>query len=327
MNRPNGDARLVRRAAVRVALSLAVAATVLVIVVLLGAVSFILSQVPLSGLLDPDGRPETIRVAGADLLRGGIAVGLVAIIIAGVLALLVTRRAVAPLVDALARQRRFVADASHELRTPLATLDARVQLLQRALDPSDPHAAVVAQLRTDSRSLIAVVDDLLASADVAVQGTVDPLEVGPVMAAAAASLRMLARERHVHVRAAAVADDILVALPEATLNRALVALIDNAVKHSPDGETVSIAATATRSQVRIAVSDRGGGIRGIDPAHVFDRFAHSTAAVHDGGRPGFGIGLSLVQETATRFGGHAEVTRTSPEGTTMTLILPRVAHV
>lgn len=323
MIRSDGDARLVRRASVRVGLALMAAAAVLVIVVLLGAVAFILTQVRLSELLDPDGRPETIRVAGTDLLRGGLAIGVVAIVIAGALAMLTTRRAVAPLVDALARQRRFVADASHELRTPLATLDARVQLLQRSLPPGDRNEAVVAQLRADAHGLVDVVDDLLASADVPAHGRADPIEAGPVAAAAAASLRVLAQERGVRVHADPVTPGIRVALPEATLHRALVALIDNAVKHSPDGARVDVTVTADRRHVRFTVIDRGDGIRGIDPAHVFDRFAHSTVSAHDGGRPGFGIGLSLVHETAARFGGHAEVTRTSARGTTMTLVLPR----
>lgn len=324
MNRPDGDAELVRRTSTRVAVAVMVAATVLVIVVLLGVLAFILTQVRLPNLFDPDKHPETVDVGGADVLRGGIAIGVAAILIAGAMALVITRRAVAPLVDALARQRRFVADASHELRTPLATLDARVQLLQRSLKPGDPHADVVAQLRADSHSLIGVVDDLLASAAVTSAGDADPLPVGPVVDAAAASLRVLAAERRVTVHAPEAASDVLVAIPEAALTRALVALIDNAVKHSPDGQTVIVRTTATRLRVRIAVSDHGEGIRGIDPTQVFDRFAHSDAAVHDGGRTGFGIGLSLVQETAARFGGHAEVTQTSSAGTTMTLALPRV---
>lgn len=324
MNRPDGDAELVRRTSTRVAVALMIAAAVLVIVVLVGVLAFILTQVHLPNLLDPDKHPETVDIGGADLLRGGIAIGVAAILIAGAMALVVTRRAVAPLVDALARQRRFVADASHELRTPLATLDARVQLLQRSMRPDDPHSPVVAQLRADARSLIAVVDDLLASAAVTAAGDVDPLAVGPVVDAAAASLRVLASERQVTVHTSKAASDVLVAIPEAALTRALVALIDNAVKHSPDGAMVTVQTTTSRSQVRIAVSDHGEGIRGIDPSQVFDRFAHSDAAVHDDGRTGFGIGLSLVQETATRYGGRAEVTRTSPGGTTMTLTLPRV---
>ncbi|MFZ8393358.1 histidine kinase dimerization/phospho-acceptor domain-containing protein, partial [Staphylococcus aureus] len=85
-------------------------------------------------------------VDGIDILLGAVAIGACAIASAGILGWLATRRAVRPLVDALRRQREFVADASHELRTPLAILDARLQLLERSLGPADPNAEVVGRL-------------------------------------------------------------------------------------------------------------------------------------------------------------------------------------
>ncbi|UUT36342.1 hypothetical protein [Microbacterium elymi] len=70
---------------------------------------------PLAELLDRRHHEESIDVGGLDALAGIVVIGLLAIVLACTLSLIVTRRAVAPLVDALARQRRFVADASHEL--------------------------------------------------------------------------------------------------------------------------------------------------------------------------------------------------------------------
>ena len=105
-------------------------------------------------------------IQGLDIIVGGVSIGLIAIALAGLLGWLVTRRAVRPLVDALRRQRQFVADASHELRTPLAVLDARIQLLQRSSRASDPHHELVTQLRHDTLSVIGVVSDLLHAAEV-----------------------------------------------------------------------------------------------------------------------------------------------------------------
>ena len=114
-----------------------VAATVLVVAVLVAASSIVLGQIPLSHLLDRRHHEEFIDVGGLDALTGIVVIGLIAIVLACALSLVATRRVVAPLVDALARQRRFVADASHELRTPLAVLDARLQVLERSLAPQD----------------------------------------------------------------------------------------------------------------------------------------------------------------------------------------------
>ncbi|WP_062464108.1 sensor histidine kinase [Demequina soli] len=322
--RADADALLVRRTAIRVGVWIAVAAAVLVVLVLIAAVLFVFKQIPVTDLLDPTRHSAAIDVGGVDVIEGVIALGAIAIVLAGTFALVATHRAVEPLVDALARQRRFVADASHELRTPLAILDTRLQVLERAMDGDDPNRGVVEDLRGDSRRLIGVVNDLLASIDPAAGTLAAPERVAPVIAGAVDSMRILAEARGVGVRADAVPEDLEAAIPADSLHRALVALIDNAVKHSPAGADVEVRAGAARGGVWIAVADHGGGIRGIDPARVFDRFARSSDAVDGGGSAptGFGIGLSLVQDALGRFGGSVEVTETSERGTTFTMRLP-----
>ncbi|WP_344095009.1 HAMP domain-containing sensor histidine kinase [Microbacterium deminutum] len=314
-----------RRTAFRVGLWITIAVSILVIAVLVAAFTFVFNQVPFVDLLDRQHHEEMVDIGGLDILVGGVVIGILAIVLAGTLGLLATQRAIAPLVDALSRQRRFVADASHELRTPLAILDARLQALQRSLAADDPHREVVAELRADSRSLIAVVDDLLSSMDVAPGSPDTAVSVREAVEAARSSMQMLAAEHAVHLAAMYDADDAWVAVPETSLHRALVALIDNAIKHSPANDVVTISTTTTRTHVKFAVVDHGAGIRGIAPDRVFDRFARSSEALDGGGsgRTGFGIGLSLVQDTAGRFGGTVEVTETSAQGTTLTISLPR----
>lgn len=323
--RQDADARLVRRTTWTVGAWMTAAATLLVVAVLVAAASIVLGQIPLSSLLDRRHHEEMIDVGGLDALAGIVVIGVLAIVLACVLSLIVTRRAVAPLVDALARQRRFVADASHELRTPLAVLDTRLQVLERELSADDPRRCIVAELRGDSRALIAVVSDLLDSLEVAPSGRADPVPLAPIVESAVSSMRVLAGGTGVRVTAAPIEPQVQVAIPSASLHRALVALLDNAVKNSPAGTEVTVTAVADHTRVRVAVTDQGPGIRGIPPERVFDRFAHADPPAGDrtGARTGFGIGLSLVQDTAGRFGGGVEVTGTGPDGTTITITLPR----
>ncbi|WP_062205400.1 sensor histidine kinase [Demequina salsinemoris] len=320
-----GDARLVREASRRVGFWIAASLSVLVLVVLVTEVVIVLDQVPLGQLVDPSRDEPVITVEGRDVIWGGALVGVLAVVVSGVLALAATKRAVAPLVDALGRQRRFVADASHELRTPLAILDARLQLLERSMDGDDANLTLVRQLREDSRGVIGVVNDLLDSMEPATQDEPTPTPVAPVVDDAVAALGMLAQERGVTVTSVPAEDAPSALVARAGLQRSLVALLDNAIKHSPEGGTVTVACSSERAMVAIAVADQGPGIRGIDPARVFDRFARSSDATDGGGsaRTGFGIGLSLVQETVGRFGGAVEVTDTSASGTTITMRLPR----
>jgi signal transduction histidine kinase len=322
--RPDPDARLVRDASRRVAVTITLAVSALVVAVLIAALCVVFSQISPAQLLTPGHHETVVDIEGVDILLWGATIGGVAIALAATLSILVTRRAVAPLVDALRRQRRFVADASHELRTPLAIVDACIQLLDRALPADDPNRPLVAELRDDSRALTAVVADLLDSIDVPSAGPVDPIEAAPVLRSAVSAMRALAHERGVEIVQVEAQTGLTVAIAETSLHRSLVALIDNAVKHSPAGSTVTVSAAESRHVVRISVSDQGSGIRGISAERVFDRFARSADAVDGGGsaRTGFGLGLSLVQETVSRYGGDAVVTSTSATGTTITLRLP-----
>lgn len=320
----DSDARLVRAAARRVGIWIAITVSALVIGVLIAAFLIVFSQIPPDHLFSPGGQETTVDIEGVDIVIGAVTVGIVAIVFAGTIALLATRRAVTPLIDALQRQRRFVADASHELRTPLAILDARLQVLQRVSAPNDPNAAIIAELRDDSRNLNAVVTDLLDSIDITPVDTDPTASVNDTMASAASAMTMIAQQHGIEIATTTTSPDVSVEIPEASLRRSLIALLDNAVKHSPPG-IVELNARANRRTVAITVIDHGPGIQGIDPHRIFDRFARSSDAVDGGGnaRTGFGIGLALVQDTITRHGGTIAVISTSSDGTTLTLELPR----
>ncbi|WP_292723039.1 HAMP domain-containing sensor histidine kinase [Microbacterium sp. 13-71-7] len=286
--------------------------------------------------------PGSVRVFldPADLVLGGIVVGLGAIVCAGAAAWLIARRAVRPLEEAARIQQRFVADASHELRTPLAVLNARLQQLALLTPADDSRREIVGALREDAGIMSGIVDDMLAAATGAAPQR-GRCALGEVMTAAAADMALLAEGRRVRISTSPLAREV--ALPAADLRRCLVALIDNAIDHAPAGSTVSVTAVAERAAARIAVADGGSGITGIDPARVFDRFAHGSpaggrppggagggsghgsgggAADGSGSRTRFGIGLALVAELAERHGGAVRVARTGPEGTVFELVVP-----
>jgi signal transduction histidine kinase len=118
------------------------------------------------------------------------------------------------------------------------------------------------------------------------------------------------------------ADDFLATAVYGHRSRALVALLDNAVRHSPPGGTVTESARSTGRDVEVRVADRGAGIQGIVADRLFDRFVRTDDTV----RRDFGLGLALVRDIAARFGGDVTVDRTSTEGTTFLLTLPAVRH-
>lgn len=276
-----------------------------------------------------------VFVSATDVVAGLVVLGLGGVVFAGLVTVVIARRAVRPLGEVLRLQRQFVADASHELRTPLAVLDARLQALQRKIAAgaatADEHVTTdLARLRDDSRALIDIVGDLLEAAggDPAGPAVVpEPVRLDDVVEDVLRSMSVLTDERDVALlRDSTTASWVRV--PHASLRRAVLALVDNAIGHAPSGSTVTLSIRDERGSVVLAVTDEGPGITGIEPTRVFDRFARSEPAdeaswrTSGGTRPSFGIGLALVREIAIRHGGSVRIASTSATGTTVELVLP-----
>jgi two-component system, OmpR family, sensor kinase len=318
------DRRAYRRSALRIGLRVAVVSAALVFAVIVLVVVYVLWQLTPAQQLERHG-PEDVRVYldTFDLLIAVLVVGAGAVVLAGAATWLIAGRAVRPLAEAFRLQRTFVADASHELRTPLTVLSARVQQLQAILPASAPERAIADALRDDTRALVDVVEDLLATAagrsDERAEARLDG-----ALAAAAGDTAVLARDRDVHL--VVTPAEALVRVTPTQLRRCLVALIDNALGHSPTGGAVWVENEVVGERVVIRVRDEGDGITGIAPRRVFDRFAHGTPSGPGGQtRTSNGIGLALVRDIAVRVGGDVVVERTGRTGTVFALTLPLVA--
>jgi signal transduction histidine kinase len=247
-----------------------------------------------------------------------IVLGVIGVVLLGVVAWLAARRAVRPLAEALRLQRNFVSDASHELRTPLTALTSRIQILQRRHERQEPIDDTIVDLRRNAAQLDDVLTDLLLSAEAEAEGAPAGVDAAACAASAVRSLRPLASDRAVAIEISAV-DAPIAAIPAVTLTRLCVALIDNAVQHAPTGSAVAVSVQRREGKVQIRVTDHGGGIRSEDTGRIFERFARSGET---GRRRGFGLGLALVREVATRYRGSITVEQTSPRGTTFLLTLP-----
>lgn len=311
----------VRRAAMSVGLYVGVAAAVLVTVgvgVLIAAITLNSrhERVEHPGLLP--GRDDAWVIDSSRVILLIVVFAVAGILLTGLVGWLAAGRAVTPLADALRLQRNFVADASHELRTPLTVLSSRVQVLERRLDRGQPVDDVVAALRRDAASMAEVLNDMLLSAEGAEPSTGAATGVGEAVQAAAATLEVLADEAdaRIQVRTAASAE---VSVPRVTLIRCVVALLDNAIHHSPPGSCVVVTEGLDGDRATIRVSDAGPGIQGISPERIFERFSH---AGDNGRHRSFGLGLALVRDVAVRYRGSVSVEETSEAGTTILLTFP-----
>ncbi|GIE78466.1 two-component sensor histidine kinase [Actinoplanes philippinensis] len=257
-------------------------------------------------------------------LLGALAVGeLVGLLVALLSAALLARRATAPLADALARQRHFVADASHELRTPLTQLHTRAQLLQMDLrGGADPASVVtdVDHLVAGTRHLGEVVDDLLLSSQLGRRDDIRvPVDIRAVADDVLASQTGRAGAQGVELaRHADSAGTFVVLGHRAALQRVLTALVDNALSHTPAGGHVHVELGAAGATVTVVVRDDGTGFDEADAERLFARFARGG---HDDQRR-FGLGLALAREVITGHGGTIEAAGRPGEGAAFTIRLP-----
>ncbi|MCI0158966.1 HAMP domain-containing histidine kinase [Leifsonia shinshuensis] len=251
--------------------------------------------------------------------------GLIAAVAAAGIGLLLARRSMRPMSEALALQRRFVADAGHELRTPLTLLSTRAQLLRRRLAGGDVSASAddlrdgLDEIVDDSRALTEIVEDLLTAADPRQSAEAEGVDLGALAAVVARSAEGRAHERGIAITTRAAEDAVVTGAP-VSLRRLIVALVDNALDHA--ASRVGVDVSASRDEVTLTVSDDGPGF--VDEEHAFDRFASTRATTGDVGHERhYGLGLALVAEVVDRHGGAVAAAAAPGGGAEVVVRLPR----
>jgi heavy metal sensor kinase len=225
--------------------------------------------------------------------------------------------------EALDRERRFVDDASHELRTPLATLRAEIDLaLSRRRDVPELEAAL-RSAQEDVNRLQRLADDLLLLARTR-GGRI------PVHRVETSLAELVTRTVHtVEGQAAAAgvaievqASDETVAVDPVRIEQALRNLLENAIRHTPQGGVIRVTARRLDGFARFEVDDEGPGFRPDLLSRAFEPFMRGDAET--AGPTGAGLGLSIVRAVAEAHGGSASVENT-PAGARATLAV-RIDH-
>ncbi|MCL2489377.1 MAG: HAMP domain-containing histidine kinase [Propionibacteriaceae bacterium] len=211
--------------------------------------------------------------------------------------------------ESVTAQRQLVADASHELRTPLTSLTTNLDLLEDGDGLADPQApALVAAAREQAGELNELIADLL---DLSRYQEAEPhravVRLDNLTQEAVDQIRRRTPEPVIEVNL----EPCLVDVDAAAVHRAIVNLIDNAIKWSPPGAAVRVVV----EDGRVTVADSGPGISDEDMPHVFERFYRAPAAR---GRPGTGLGLAIVASVAAANDATASAT-TSSDGSVFTL--------
>ena len=217
-----------------------------------------------------------------------------------------------------ASELAFAADAGHRLRTPVATLRAEAELALRESDPAE-LAAALQRIVDDADQLTSIVDRMLARSRAHDHG---PELVLEVLAAAGGRWQRQAELAGV-VLSVRADDDITRTTASAELAEIIEPIIDNAVRHTPEGGTVDVGLhvePAPAPTLVVRVSNTGEAIPADLAPHVFDAWVSSRDASVAGG-----LGLWLARETARDVGGDLTLVPDGPHTTTFCVRLP-LAH-
>ena len=265
-----------------------------------------------------------IESSKANLIINISVLNAVMLVFGGAISYLLARRTLAPIEESIAAQARFVSDASHELRTPLTSLrltneiaarDPRMSL-KEARELIASNLEEVIRLQNLSNLLLGFLtsDELVAKRET--------ISLEQITKQAAHIVEPQSDKKFITVTIKAD-EATTIAGSKELITQALVAVLDNAIKYSPEHSTVTISETTTKRQVSLFIADQGPGINQAELDKIFQRFYRSDQARTRSEQSGFGLGLSIAKQLIEAHEGRVSVKSKEGQGSVFCIRLPR----
>jgi two-component system phosphate regulon sensor histidine kinase PhoR len=222
----------------------------------------------------------------------------------------------------------FFMTASHQLKSPLAIIQWCLQVLLESEGMANKDRELVQKALTQANSMSHLIADMLnvfrLSSRKNRNSSFVPVSVNKIIDDVLTQYELIAHNQKVHLVRGPIENDLRVLADETYLRQAVVNLVDNAIKYSPDGGKVNIEAKNNPPNLlEILVTDQGIGIGGIELNKIFREFFRGEQAQQITSN-GTGLGLVLVKQIIEEFGGKIEVKSELGKGSTFKLILPKV---
>ncbi len=230
---------------------------------------------------------------------------------------------VARLSESFDQMRTFNANVAHELRTPLAILQGENEIaLRSATVPEEIRSVLVSNLEELGR-LTRIVNDILTLSEAEAGTRVlekKPINLKPLVEDLADQMQLLAMERNIGIEVQELPDAVVEA-DDLWMRRAVLNLLDNAIKYSRDGGKVRVSMAKDGTKVRICIQDEGIGIGGRDLPHIFDRLYRADYA-RNRNSGGSGLGLALVKWAVEAHPGEIHVSSEPERGAEFQVEIP-----
>jgi two-component system phosphate regulon sensor histidine kinase PhoR len=219
-------------------------------------------------------------------------------------------------------RRDFVANVSHELRTPLAALKSVVEtLMGGAADDPTVERDFLARADSEVDRMIQLVEELLelSRMESGVPLTLAPTDIERLLSETVERLRPQAERKHLSLRLEAGALVGIVSVDALRIERAVINLVQNAIKFTPEGGSIFVAAERRPDGFEISVRDTGIGIAPEVLPRIFERFFKVDQSRSD---LGSGLGLAIVRHTAEAHGGSVDVESEHGRGSRFSFFIP-----
>jgi signal transduction histidine kinase len=226
-------------------------------------------------------------------------------------------------IEAEDARRQLIAAISHDLRTPLSSIQAMVEAIEDDVVDGETARFYLSQILVETRGLGLMINDLFELAQIdagALRLRIEQNRAAMLVADALDTMQPKAGQKAITLRRFGTIDDLLVLADSSQIQRVFYNLVDNALRHTPNGGSVVLDVTEAGPNVVFSVADSGPGIDPDDLPHVFERFYRADRSRHTDG--GAGLGLAIARGIVEAHGGRiwADATDT---GARFSVALPR----
>jgi signal transduction histidine kinase len=219
-------------------------------------------------------------------------------------------------------RRQFLTAIAHELRTPLTSANGFLQVIRMGMLQPDEMREAIDTAAVNLQKIVSLVNDILFLQEMElILQEPEAMNIALAVKVAVNSQRKRAEESGVLLDYAAPDNLPAIQGDAKSLERVFAAMIENAVKFSPNGGDVNVSVAAVPGGVEVCIQDHGVGIPPESLPHIFNRFYHlDTVGEHIFG--GLGIGLSIAHQVISQHGGSISVESEPNRGSTFTIFLP-----
>ncbi len=266
---------------------------------------------------------QNLAIAKSNILRRIIFIDVIILSFSAVLGYFLAGKILAPIEEAMIKQKRFVADASHELRTPLTALKTGTEVVLRDKKLTIGKAKKTLQDNLEEvDNLSFLVSRLLSLTRYQENGQIlekSTFSLEELIESANKKIILLAKKKKINLKLKLASGKI--SADRMALEEALLVFLDNAVKYTPPGGNVLVKTKKIGNSWQILIKDSGIGIDEQDLPHIFERFWRADLARQKGTQDGYGLGLALAKEIIDLHQGKIGVESRVGKGTTFTITL------